>query len=505
MILPDLIAAQAQKDPDRTALIFRDSPLTYRQLDDQVRRCAQGLAGLGIKKGDTFALLLRNCPEFVVLAMALSKLGAVAVPINFLEKPDRIALILNDAAAVGILTAKEFYRHAATAAKKVKSLKYLFLRDGAHKEAKLFSDLLKGTPWSGPDKAKEDDLMMLLYTSGTTGRPKGVMLSHKNFLANVKQCLEAIKLESKDRFLCLLPLFHSFSWTTCMLIPLKLGALVVINESLLPFDPVIKAIWKHKITLFVAVPQIYSALSAKIQGAKALFLRLINPIRLCISGAAPLPAAVHHTFEKTFGIPLLEGYGLTETAPVATFNPAKKRKVGTVGLPIPGVEITLRDDDGKALRQGEVGEIWIRGENVMKGYYKRPAETKEVLTKDGWLKSGDMGRFDEEGYLTIVDRKKDLIIVKGLNVYPQEIESVIAENPAVREVAVVGKMDKDTGEELIRAFVTVKEGKTINKPEIFAACRERLAAYKLPKEIIVIEEMPKNALQKILKKELRER
>jgi long-chain acyl-CoA synthetase len=222
--------------------------------------------------------------------MALSKLGAILVPINFLEKPDRIALILNDAQSIGILTSKEFYRHVVTASKKIPALKHFYLRDGEHKEFKSFEELLSSTPYVNPDQAGENDLMMLLYTSGTTGQPKGVMLTHKNFIANVDQCLAGIRLYSKDRFLCLLPLFHSFSWTTCMLIPLKIGATIIIIESLLPFDPVIKSIWKNKATLFVAVPQIYSALTSKIKGFKAFVLRFLNPVRICISGAAPLSA-----------------------------------------------------------------------------------------------------------------------------------------------------------------------------------------------------------------------
>lgn len=505
MILPDLIAAHAAKTPGRTALIFRDRKISYGELEDSILRCAQGLTELGIKKGSTFALVLRNCPEFVILSMAVSKLGAVTVPINFMEKADRIELILNDAKAEGVLTAKEFYRHVATAAKKVPTLKHFFFRDGERNEFKPFSTLLSKTKWDKPNQAFPDDLMMLLYTSGTTGLPKGVMLTHKNFLANTEQCLGAIRLNPEDRFLCLLPLFHSFSWTTCFIIPMKLGARTVIIESLLPFDPVIKTIWKHKITLFVAVPQIYSALTARIHGVKALLLRILNPVRACISGAAPLTESVHKGFERTFGVKLLEGYGLTEASPVVTFNLLQKRKIGTVGPPLPGVQLDLRGDDEKSVPRGEVGEICIRGDNIMKGYYNKPAETRETLTEDGWLKTGDMGQLDEDGYLKIVDRKKDMIIVKGLNVYPQEVENVIAQDPGVKEVAVVGKLDEETGDETVRAFITIKEGMTIEKSRLFELCRERLAGYKLPKDIIVIDQMPKNALQKILKKELRQR
>lgn len=502
-ILPDLIIPHATNHPANVAYYFKDKTLTYRELNEQILRVTAGLATLGVKKGTTFALLLRNCPEFVILTMALSRLGAVSVPINFLEKPDRVALILNDAGAVGILTSREFYSTVKEAAASTPSLKHIFFREGGNDRAQPFSNLVAGDLWAGEANVKPDDLMMLLYTSGTTGQPKGVMLTHKNFLSNVDQCLGAINLNENDRFLCLLPMFHSFSWTTCVLIPLKLGVPTVIIESLLPFDPVIEAIWKYKTTLFVAVPQVFGALATKIKGAKAFVIRFLNPVRLCISGAAPLPQAIANAFEKNLGVPLLEGYGLTEAAPVVSFNPEAKRKIGTVGKPAPGVTVELRNEEGQKVQPGDVGEIWVRGDNVMKGYYKKPVETAEALTKDGWLKTGDLGRFDDEGYLSIVDRKKDLIIVKGLNVYPQEVENAILELPFVKEVAVIGKPDPETGDEIIRAFVVPKDGAEVDKNAVYEACRKNLAPYKRPRDVVPMKELPKNALQKVLKKELR--
>ncbi len=504
MNVADFISDNAERNGNRTALAFRDIKLTYKELNEQILKCAQGLAERGVSKGTTFALVLRNCPEFVVISMALARLGAVVVPINFLEKADRLQLILNDAGAQGIITSKEFLRQVKVAVENMPALKLKFLREGEQDGFLDVKTVMQSAPLKSIPKLSDTDLMMLLYTSGTTGLPKGVMLTHKNFIANVEQCLLGIELSEHDRFLCLLPLFHAFSWTTCLLLPMRLGAMMVIIESLLPFDPVIKAIWHHKVTLFVAVPQIYAALTARVTGAKAFLLRLLNPVRACICGAAPLPDHVRSAFEKTFAVPFLEGYGLTEAAPVVTMNRMKKRKPHTVGPALPGVEISIRDDDGKALAQGAVGEIWIKGDNVMQGYYKKPQESKDAFS-EGWLKTGDMGRFDEEMYLCIVDRKKDLIIVKGLNVYPQEIENVIIQDPGVQEVAVVGKVNPSDGDEMIRAFVTIKEGRTLEKAKLFELCRAQLAPYKIPKEIIVIDEMPKNALQKILKKDLRQR
>ncbi|MFN0116814.1 MAG: long-chain-fatty-acid--CoA ligase [Elusimicrobiota bacterium] len=503
--MPDYIYNSAKRYPDQIAFIFRDQKITYSELADKISRCANGLLKLGVKKNDTFVVCLRNSPEFIIFSMALSKIGGILVPVNFLEKAERIALIIKDSKAVGILTAKEFYSAAVEACKGLSHVKFFYLREGSHKDFLNINEILQSDPYEGPDLSHEDDLMMLLYTSGTTGLPKGVMLTHKNFIANVEQSLKAIAVGEKDRFLCLLPLFHSFSWTTCMMLPLKLGAQVVIVESLLPFDPVIKMIWKYKVTCFLAIPQIFSALTNKIDGFKAIVLRFLSPVKICISGAAPMPQGIHESFEKKFGVKLLEGYGLTEASPVVSLNPFSKRKIGTVGKPIPGVLVDIRTDEGKTLPLGEVGEIWVKGENVMKGYFNRPEETAEVLTSDGWLKTGDMGKLDDEGYLQIVDRKKDLIIIKGLNVYPQDIENVISKYDAVKEVAVVGKMDKETGDETIRAFVTAKENMAIDKSYIMTLCRDHLAPYKRPKEIILLDEMPKNALQKILKKDLRNR
>jgi long-chain acyl-CoA synthetase len=333
--------------------------------------------------------------------------------------------------------------------------------------------------------------------------PKGVMLTHKNFIANIESSRGAIELRREDRFMCMLPMFHVYAWTTNVLLPLRLGSSTLIIESLLPFEPVMKSIWEHKVTVFCAVPPIFGALTQKIKGMKALLLRLVNPVRVCISGAAPLPAQTQRNFEATFGIPLLEGYGLTEASPTVTLNPLHgARKPGTVGLPLPGVKVKIVDDAEKEVPLGDVGEICVKGDNVMSGYYKKPQETKEAFTADGWLKTGDLGRLDPEGYLILVDRKKDLIIVKGLNVYPQEIEHILLSHPDVSEAAAVGIRIED-GDEIIKAFVTMKEGRSVEKSELFKICREKLAAYKIPKDIEIRKELPKNAIGKILKKDLR--
>jgi long-chain acyl-CoA synthetase len=500
----EMLARSADTFPDKPALIFKGREWSFRELNDTIERCAGGLAELGIGKGDTFGIVLRNCPEFVIMSFALARLGAMAVPVNFLEKSERIAYIFNDAKVKGCLTAKDFARTLRTVQESVPTFQHLFLREGDGEIPgieELYKHPLAET--AGPEVASED-VVVLIYTAGTTGLPKGVMLTHRNLVFSCETAVQALEVTHRDSVICVLPMFHAFAWTTNVLLPIFLGATTIVIESLLPFNPTVKAIWKHKVTLICCVPQVYSALVQRIHGPKAILFRLLNPLRMAISGAGPLPAEVQVKFEKVFGTPLLEGYGLTETSPVVSVNPlVGKRKPGTVGIPLPGVEVEIRDEEEKQVAEGEIGEVCVRGENVMAGYYNRPEETRETFTADGWLKTGDLGRFDEDGYLVLVDRKKDLIIVKGLNVYPQEIERVLESHPAVTEAAVIGLTDA-SGDETVHALVILEQGASVKKRDLTDLCREKLASYKVPREIEFVEELPKNALGKVLKRELRE-
>lgn len=502
--LNEMLAQSVERYGDKPAFIFKGESTTFAQLEDEIERCAAGLAELGIGKGDTFGIVMRNCPEFVILSFALSRLGAVAVPVNFLEKADRIAFIFNDAEVKGCLTSKDFLRTIREAKESVPTLKHIFLRDPGGDEPALetiYRHPLAET--AGPEVAPED-LVLLIYTAGTTGLPKGVMLTQRNLLSSVESCLLAFDLTAKDRVMCVLPMFHSFAWTTNVVLPLRLGAMTVIIESLLPIQPALKQLWKHKVTLVCCIPQVYSALVQHIHGPKAFLLRLLNPLDMAISGAAPLPAAVQMKFEKTFGTALLEGYGLTEAAPAVSVNPRYgTHKPGTVGLPLPGIDVKITDDDEQELETLEIGEVCARGDNIMAGYYKRPEETKEAFTADGWLKTGDLGFLDSDGYLTLVDRKKDLIIAKGLNIYPQEVELALAAHPAVAEVAVVGIRD-ESGDESVRAFVVLEPESSVKPKELIAFARPSLASYKVPRDVVIVDELPKNALGKVLKRELRE-
>ncbi len=508
LTLHDLIERQASERSTATAFVFKGTITTYAELLQMVTRWAEALSARGVKAGDSFGLVMRNCPEFVITFFALVRLGARVVPVNFLLKADEITYIFEDAGVVGVLAQSAFLGNVLEARKKLPNLRDVIVTGAPRREAVpnvLFFEELMATPAplsSLGAVPRRDEVAMIIYTSGTTGKPKGAMLTHANFIANAEQCIGMVtSLSRRDVFLCLLPMFHSFAWTVCVILPIYLGSKIVIAESIQPFSDVIRQIFRQRVSIFVAVPPIYAAL------LRIPFwwpLRWINPLRICISGAAALPVPVHQKFEKKFGIPLMEGYGLTEASPVVALNPEKKRLPGSIGKALPGIELRIVGESGETLAQGEVGEICIRGANVMKGYYHQEEATQEAFLdpQRQWLRSGDVGFIDSDGYVHISDRKKDLIIVKGLNVYPKEVEDVLLEHPAVHEAAVIGIQD-DTGDEIVRAYVTLKEGAQADKQELLKLCRTKLAPYKCPKDLEIRKELPKNTLGKILKRELR--
>jgi len=503
VLLHEVLEEQARRRPRAPALIFRGSKLSYSDLQNLVEKWAAVLVERGVKAGDAYGIVMRNSPEFVITFFALVRLGARAVPANFLLKADEITYIFSDAGVVGVITQPPFLGGVLEARKRLPTLRDVVITGGRREDVLSFHQLLDNAPPTTrlPRATDPDAPAMIIYTSGTTGKPKGAMLSHRNFLANVKQCFDMVKLSHRDSFLCLLPMFHSFAWTVCVLLPLFLGSSVIIIESIQPFGDVIKQIFRHRVNIFVAVPPIYAAL------LRVPFwrpLKFLNPLRICISGAAALPVAVHAKFEAKFGIPLMEGYGLTEASPVVCLNPEQRRIPGSIGKALPGIELRIVDESGQDVPRGEVGEICIRGENVMKGYYHQPESTHEAFLDDAheWLRSGDLGHVDADGYVYISDRKKDLIIVKGLNVYPKEVEDVLLSHPAVNDAAVIGIQD-ETGDELIRAYVTLKEGAKADKQELLKLCRAHLAPYKCPRDLEIRKELPKNTLGKILKRTLR--
>jgi len=475
----------AQRDPNKTALFWGGSQFSYGDLWSR----SLGVAGrlrleFGVRAGDRVGIWLKNCPEFVPALFGILQAGAVVVPINNFLKPAEVGFILADA-GIDVIILDETMREG-----------FDKLREG-RPGLKSFGVETFATSANAAEEclAKESDLAIIIYTSGTTGHPKGAMLSHGNLLVNVQSCERVLEAVGEDRFAVLLPMFHSFMLTVGVLLPLLIGGSIVLIKTLHPPKNIMVEIMQHRATLLPAVPQFFRALT---HGPIPANL----PLRLCISGGAPLPGEVLKEFTARFPIPLLEGYGLSEASPVVSFNPVRGPwKAGSIGVPIYGVEVSVQNDSGEILPAGATGEICVRGDNVMLGYWKQPEETAKVMRR-GWLLTGDIGHGDTDGYFYITDRKKDMLLVNGINVYPREIEEVLYTFPGVKEVAVIGVPDARKGEQPL-AFVAAHDGIELQKAALLQFAREQLADYKVPRHIVFLPALPRNATGKILKTELR--
>ncbi|MBI5098663.1 MAG: long-chain fatty acid--CoA ligase [Nitrospirae bacterium] len=497
MTLSTLLLTRAKSIPDKICITFEKKKFSYFAIDNLVTNIAGGLKALGVERRDSIAILMNNCPEYIVSYFAILRAGGISVPINNFLTPDEISYILNDSNCKFLVYNNSFSSHAEKIKKIIPSLKAVDF--GEIPNIPTIPPLLK----EGEGEKNSDEVAVLLYTSGTTGFPKGAMLTHRNLLSNAEASMKAMNVSGKDRILLFLPLFHSFSFTVCVILPIYAGARIVLLRSVKPFSKVINSILKDRITLFVAVPTVYNILSKKrIPFIARCLLKFLVNIRACVSGAAALPEDTIYAFEKRFNIPLIEGYGLTEASPVVAVNPLKGiRKPASVGPPVPGVEAVVVGEDGKKLPAGETGELIIRGPNVMKGYFNKPQETEAVL-RDGWLYTGDVARIDEDGYIYIVDRKKDVIIIDGMNVYPREVEDFILKHPSVEECAMVGVPDGKVSEMPI-LFIKKRGDAVIEENEIRNYMKGRIAQFKNPKKIFFIDEFPKTATGKIKKTELR--
>ncbi len=500
MTLLDMLATSAGRVPHRPALVFRDRCLSYANLQEAAGRVGALLRSLGVRRGDRVVLTLPNAPEFGVGYFGILAAGATVVPLNPLLKVEEVRYVLEDSGATALVCIGMTYPLLQAARQGVGRCLPALLLDATSGLGE--GDVAAGVPAEHllQDKtipqADAEDVAACLYTSGTTGRSKGAMLTHRNLLANIQSFREILHATEEDVFLAVLPMFHAFAATVLFLEPLSLGATIVVEPRFAP-DLVLKAIAEHRVTLFAGVPTMFAVLAGLPRPAAD-----VSSWRLCISGGAPLPPAVLEAFEAKYGVPIYEGYGPTECAPVLTVNPPLGvRKIGSVGPAIPQVELRIVDEDGRPLPVGEVGEIVARGPNVMKGYLNRPRETAEVL-RDGWYYTGDLGRVDTDGYYYIVDRKTDLILVGGLNVYPREVELALASHPAVAEAAVIGIPDPVRGE-APKALVVLREGRPADPQELLQWCRQRLANYKVPRTIAFVSQLPKTVTGKILKTELR--
>lgn len=482
-------AESARRNAQKTAVFWGETESSYDLLHQQSKALARLLRDpYRVLPGDRVALWLKNCPEFIPSLFGILHCGAVAVPINNFLKPQEVLYILADA-GINVLITDETLAQAASELRASQPQLQIF-------KVEELAQLQPAHDFPAPTRT-ESDLAVIIYTSGTTGRPKGAMLSHGNLLHNVESCRQMLQAVSFDRFVVLLPMFHSFMLCVGILLPLSIGGSIVLIKSLHPPKNVLQEIIQRQATLLPAIPQFFRALANSPLPASTI------PLRLCVSGAAPLPVEVLKEFNQKFPIPLIEGYGLSEASPVVSMNPiAGPWKAGSIGVPVPDVEVSVQDDSGKHLPAGEVGEICVRGGNVMQGYWNQPEETAKAL-RDGWLLTGDVGYRDADGYCFITDRKKDMLLVNGINVYPREIEEVIYQFPGVKEAAVVGIPDSRKGEQPI-AFVGPNEGATLDEKALLQLVRGKLADYKVPRRVIILPSLPRNATGKILKTKLRE-
>ena len=488
MNLVTAFGSSAEKEPEKIALYWGESEFSYATLSAQSRAVATELAGkFGVKPGDRVALWLKNRPEFIPAVFGILGAGTVLVPINNFLKPDEVNYVLRNAGIDVLITEDELAVHTPALLAARPQLKIFKVEN--------FAALNPSSILHPPSSCSEKDLAVIIYTSGTTGRPKGAMLSHGNLLHNVESCRLVLETVDQDRMAVLLPLFHSYMLTVGMFLPLLVGGTMVLVKSLNQPRQVLQELCARQATILPAIPPFYRTLASSPAPVKL-------PFRLCISGSAPLPVQVLKDFEAKFGIPLIEGYGLSEASPVVAKNPIHGvRKPGSVGLPIPHVEVSVQDDAGKILGMGVVGEICVRGGNVMLGYWNNPEETAKAF-RNGWLLTGDIGYRDADGYYYITDRKKDMLLVNGNNVYPREIEEVIYQFPGIKETAVIGVPDARKGEQPV-AFVVAAEEQTVEEKALLQFVRGKLANYKVPKRVVFMPALPRNATGKILKTELR--
>jgi long-chain acyl-CoA synthetase len=481
------LAAVAAATPNEIAVFWGGTRISYSGLQAHIHSYANALhVDIGIHKGDRVGILLKNCPEFIYALYGALMTGAVVVPINNFLKAPEIQHIATDANLKCLITSDDFDEITGV----LQGPRIVTVTELEEPTT------ARAVHWPTIDST---DLALIIYTSGTTGKSKGAMLSHRNIASNIHSCICELDGTPDDRLVLLLPMFHSFMLTVCIFTPLSIGAGIVLIKSVQPFKQALKEIIRNQATILVGIPQLFQAMA---QADVPFWLHWLLKLRLAVSGAAPLASETLTAFGRKYWFPLIEGYGLSEASPVVSLNPIHGlRKPGSVGLPITDVEVKILDDAGRELPTGEVGEICVRGPNVMVGYFNQPEATSDAL-RHGWLYTGDLGKKDEDGYIYIVDRRKEMLLVRGMNVYPREIEEVIYQFDNVKEAAVVSRPDEKRGEAPV-AFVVPVEGAKLQADEIQRFCRERLADYKLPREIRIVDALPHTVTGKIAKLELK--
>jgi len=490
MNLATTLLETAERHAGRIALKLDDIALDYAALEHATTRVAGLLRARGLQPGERVALMMPNLPYFPVVYYGILRAGGVVVPLNVLLRRREVRHQLADSGA-GLLIAWHGSAEAAEGAAQDTGADLLLVKPGE------FERLLGDTrPVDEVVDREDEDTAVLIYTSGTTGTPKGAELTHRSLRRNAEVSLGVFHLGHEAVILGVLPFFHAFGQTCAMNVAVLAGA----SLTLLPrFDPdkALETVARDRVSVLEGVPTMYSALLGHPEPGR----HDTSSLQLCVSGGSALPVRVLHEVQERFDCPVHEGYGLTENSPVASFNhPGLPNKPGTIGTPIEGCEMRVADEDDQTLPPGEVGEILVRGDHVMKGYWRALEATAEVL-RGGWLHTGDLGHVDEDGWFTIVDRKKDMIIRGGFNVYPREVEDVLYEHPAVREAAVIGVPDEHFGED-VAALVVLREGAQATPAELRAYLRQEVAAYKYPRQVVLVDDLPLGPTGKVVKREL---
>lgn len=520
----EMLRNASSHTPNGTAIVFRDITISYAQLNEYTERFAAGLVETGVKKDDCVALYLPNTPQFVISYYGALKLGAIVTSCSPLYKERELLYQLIDSQAKTIVCLTSNYQTVKNVLKDSMLRNVILADDQDFKTISQDSSEAKNTsidvgsdgcltfrsllekPVSAPVHVQRDpshDIALLQYTGGTTGTPKGAMITHQNLVVNAIQFATWLRFRHDDIHLTALPLFHIYGMTTSMNAPIYAASTMILVPRFEPTQ-LLETIDRYKPTVFCGVPTMYTALVNHPETQR----HNLRSIRVCISGAAPLPGEIQRKFEQVTGGRLVEGYGLTETSPVTHVNPLddpKKNRIGSIGIPIFDTEAKIVDLEtgGKELTLGEVGELVIRGPQVMLGYWKKPDETENSV-KNGWVYTGDIAKMDEYGYFYIIDRKKDMINVSGLKVYPREVEEILYEHPKVKEACVVGVPDPYRGER-VKAFVVLKDTAPENaaSDELINFCKQRIADYKAPSEIEFVSQMPKTAAGKIMRRAFR--
>jgi long-chain acyl-CoA synthetase len=494
MNIAQYVERAAKFFPDRTAIIFEGTQVLYGDLNSRANRLANALTANNVQRGDRVALYLPNIPEFAVCYLAALKAGAIAVSMSSLFKSEEVQYILNDSGSIALFTVDDLLPHVPRT--ECPALKHVVVCAGNPEGNIALNDWsAKGASQGKAAEMTPDDPALLLYTSGTTGFPKGATLTHGNVVSNIWATVHHAGYRGEDRLALFLPLFHVFGQNFIMNAGFNACATLVLHRRFVP-DQVLDSIQRDRITMFFAVPTIYINLLNM-----DLSKYDLSSVRFEFSAAATMPQEISRRWTERFGRPVYEGYGLTECSPFACYNHDFRHKFGSVGTGIENFELKILNENEDELPSGQWGEIGIKGPGVMKGYWGKPEDTARAL-RHGWLHSGDIGTMDDEGYVFIVDRVKDMINVSGFKVWPAEVEQLLYRHPAVKEVAVYGIPDPVRGE-TVKAAIVLKEGATTTSDEIIAFCRDRIAVYKAPASVNFVKELPKSATGKILKRVLR--